>query len=617
MPSGRVSEPNKVWLNGQTYSIIGDVKTALISKQPPKVSIGPYTKDDNPIISTITWSRINGIGIETIEESSDYSKAYYSTVPLKNRLISPPTGGFTFPALGGASNALFFAPGTSAIFYSVSSNHVHSHSTATAETSIRATAGIVTDTTTGYFATAAGSTVLKPHMIVASAGGVDHAHDLPYTNWAANSTVMQYVAGYNGSLWGLNTSGALAFTPTPATTWTFVSQLPVPAVHMRGLVVAPSRTGEDESLYAVTQRGIFEYDRENELFRDVGFRTAWGPRGGDASYVWQGNIYISDGLRAMEFSPINGSFRDVGITKRSGVDLAFRGSIVGFTDIGTKLIAAVSNAGFAARSALYAWDGQDWDLMVTRESISSSLMLEGKPAAIGNFVRDSSGVYELHAGGAGGLSARVPFEGTDPATDSTAAASATTAFIVLPWLKKDTDQTWLAMQAIVDVFIPGSTQSVEISYGRDFTSTFTTLGRTSVSGEFIYDMTTAASTADKQGIPFNSLRLRAALMSGGGTTPLQLRRLTLAFKKQFKPIYAYSFMIDATQQDNGLSPRETREKLEALGNSSLLFEFTYLDALDTSNVAENKWVSLQEIQGAQETGSHESGKFIVTVAEAV
>lgn len=630
MPSGRVIQENEVWLNGRFYRIDGGVKRDLISRQPPKISIGPFTKDDNPVVSTITWTKIIGTGSAVIETDEDYSKAYYTFMPTLDGVI--PTnvnpGSGVVVATADGFDGRFFAPGTTSTLYIITgvSVEVTTGTSLAAATLVSATthtlAGTPTDSTWGFISTVANSTVLKQYLVAGGASGIDYSQGPPYNTWTSHTQPVRYITFFQDRLWAINSSNEIMFTPSPGTTWTAEAKIPASSGSVTGLLVAPSEDAP-EALYVVSDQGLYLYDPENTRFAYLNIAAEPARFSGRGAVTWQGSIFYPAGMGLYQYTPQTGTVVSMGLNRREGLPEFLSGVITGMAVSGKYLYAQVgSQSIFSIYEGIYRWDGRGWDQIIRSTALTTTNKLTTRPYA---WFDQIGGVNRLAMQPPGGIAAQailpeIQSAGVDwdTAYKTSKAGGVSTQEIVLPWIKRDSDQRWLAVAVQMDVTNVQSSQYIEIAYGLDYSTTFTSIGGTSASGTVEHLLTTAASTNDQQGIVFDAIRLKVTGRSSRTSvdgSPL-LKRLTFTYKKSFKPIYSFTFIADATEAYKGYTPMQIREGLEAVSTTPTLVEFTFKDELSATNVSEQHWVALQEMQSAEQTGKDNS-KFIVTLSEAL
>ena len=642
MPSGRVIQENEVWLNGRFYRIDGGVKRELISHQPPKISIGPFTKDDNPVVSTITWTNFpGGIGTEVIRTQDDYQRAFYANIPVTQEPIGfMPAFSSQIASGVNSGTAVWYAPGTSSCFYTITTNSSpaafieRSTGAGGITLSTRTLAASPTDSTWGLLSTSAtAASPLKQFLIVAQgASGIDFGHDLPYANFSSNSTGVTYITIYKDRLWGVNSSNELMFTPTPATTWTIEAQVPVSTNDVTGLLVAPSEDAP-EALYAVTKDGLYLYDEANQRFSHIKIGVTADRNAGKAFISHQGAIFYAAGLLVYRYTPSAGAVESVGLIRsdRSLYHDAY-GRIQSFTEAGPYLFAQLTNDGASAtEEGIYRFSNNVWEMVQNSSALSSTNVIYNTHMQAIRDVPNNRIIVLYDRGGNSGVRSalEVPTdENWEQRLTSTGKSGGTVgltvpAQVITPWIKRDSDQQWLALSLEVDVQMgsvasPVSSMGFEPYYGLNYSTVFTSFGRTTAGGTYIHNMTTAASTADTQGIAFDAIRFRFTALSCHTSRDgsVIMRRATFNFKKQFRPIYSFTFIVDATEEYKGYTPMQIREGLEAVSTTPTLVEFTFKDELSATNVSEQHWVALQEMQSAEQTGKDNS-KFIVTLSEAL
>jgi hypothetical protein len=343
----RVFQPNEISLNGVRYPITRPVQAQLASIYPPKVTLGDTSKDSQTRTSVIAWSDWRGgIGIDRME-SSDTSRAWWSTCQLrfKDHLIlgNLPTKTDTIDhelSLSGAGTGIAtineFDDKLYVVWNGASDEsplmYVYNHS------------GVGSDGVIGYWWDGRGediaigvhgddefnvpdqvtdslnftSDVGTNYLVLAhydtTNSGYSYATvpsymlDVPNNvyvnaNWVNDTKDTKYLTEWDDRLWGISHAGQLWYSLTLGTEIDD-AQLPLPAGYVTGLFVARDSAGEP-IIYASSKKGLWAHDANNARFVKTEVELPFHPHAGKGARRWRDSVYFTSGLGLYKYQ--NGS----------------------------------------------------------------------------------------------------------------------------------------------------------------------------------------------------------------------------------------------------------------------------------------------------------------------
>lgn len=274
MPSGRVVEPNEVYLDGRYYRLLGPVRRSLVSQLPPKVTLGEWNEASNTIASSITWSDLTGgMGQEIMQVGDPPNKVFYADANLSAPRQATLNFILNVDTLSSAASGVDIrdaAPFTSAIILAGSSSIAGATEATTPlvlsfGSGIQRTRQLADNPRQVAIGNLAGQTM----CVVPTTSNLDFStNPMSSGTWNRNTTDISYVSFWRDLLWGVNSSArTLHFTADLTGAWTQVAGFSS-TITPYGLLVGPAADGS-EVLYLISDRGLYLYDSENERFLET------------------------------------------------------------------------------------------------------------------------------------------------------------------------------------------------------------------------------------------------------------------------------------------------------------------------------------------------------------
>jgi hypothetical protein len=359
----RVFQSNEISLNGVRYPITRPVQAQLASIYPPKVTLGDTSKDSQTRTSVIAWSDWRGgIGIDRME-SSDTSRAWWSTCQLrfKDHLIlgNLPTKTDTIAhglALSGAGTGIAtineFDDKIYVVWNGTSGEsppckmYVYNHGAsywwdgAVEDQAIGVRSGdsfAVPDQVTDSlnFTSDVGTNYLVLAHYDTGGSGYSYATVPSYisssttaTNWAHTTKATKYLTEWDNRLWGISHAGQLWYSLTLGTEIDD-AQLPLPAGYVTGLFVARDSAGEP-IIYASSKKGLWAHDANNARFVKTEVELPFHPHAGKGARRWRDSVYFTSGLGLYKYQNGNNAavLSVVGPDRDDGLPEDKRGTIM-------------------------------------------------------------------------------------------------------------------------------------------------------------------------------------------------------------------------------------------------------------------------------------------------
>jgi hypothetical protein len=616
MAPERVIERNEIFLNGIRYPLTKRVQSQLNSVYPQKLVIGDYTKDSGTGLSVLAMSDWRGgLGLKQMKTAEDVDRTWWSTCQLRyqGHLVLPGLatttaasgvgGAFTVGAIGELSDEIYAAFGTDVRKYNNTTD-----SWGSSLTTLPATA---TDAITVRM----GGTV---YLAFATTGGYTYTSD--GISWTDDTKDAKYLSFWEDKLFGIDNAGLL-WKASSIGTESNDAQLPLPNGYATDLFVARDAAG-NPILYAATKVGLFAHDSANTRFVETEMKFPFHDNGGQGSVKWRDSVYMPAGLgiykyingtNAAEIS-IMGPDRDDGLpSDKRGVIKQLIGThndLLAITDATTapgsldnygsgQSAVIEADAGF---SHILGWNELGWELKWLGGSATKAIDYA--------HVSNSYSKYRLWWAHAERIYYMgLPSDIINP-SEVTDFAYASSADHETSWFtagQSEIDK--LAVRLKVELQDATSTETATISYGIDYSDTYTQLGVISSDGMTTYDFPDSTTPI---GTAFRAIRFRVVLARGSTTTKTpDVVSITLEYRKKLPAKWGHAFEVEIRSY-KGKTANQLRANLVTVVERNLLAEFTFRD---DDGDTRNFYVDVASATGLEETGHNEKGVSQVTVVE--
>lgn len=625
MPATVVS-PNEVILNAVRHPIKGQVKSALANIYPPKQVVGDTRYDSQPRASVLVmndWR--DGIGLNKMRSPDQVNRCWWSTCALSyhGHLVPPPlatltaasgvSGSFTIGAIGELANETYVAFGTDVRKYN---NTTDSWGSSLATLPAGATDAITFR--------------MGGVVYLAFATTVGYTYTSDGAAWTDDTKDTQFLSYWDDRLWGIDSTGQLWFSSAIGVE-TNDAQLPLPNNSVTNLEVGRLADGE-LALYAATTFGPYSHDAANAMFHEVELGIPQHPDTGKGFARWRDALYLSSGNGIFRYGAGEGPGAAVSIMgpdRDDGLPSDKRGVIRQLLSTPNELLAIFdattapgSYNNFNAQNApnaadvitvdtgfshILGWNGQGWQVKWLGGSTAQAITYA--------HVSNTYSTYRLWWGHNQRIYyMAIPRDIVNPNELTTfpyaASADHETAWYNAGQIEVDK----LALELRVEVAGASATETATISFGTNYSTSYTQLGVISTNGVTSYlfpDSTTPTGTS------FRGIRFKVALARGSTTTLVpDVLSMALIYRKKLPAKYAHEFEVDLTVQDyGGRSPAQRRAALITAVESLTLVELTFRD--DTSSgYPRNYYVDVVQATGLESTGHDERGASTVTCVEA-
>jgi hypothetical protein len=626
----KVVSQGEISLNAVKHRIIGPVSSALSSIYPQKQVNGDFTRDSQQYASVMSLSDARGgIGLARQRGTGDvFNRCWWSTCNISGHehLVLPPlatltaatgvAGVFTVGAIGELSSEIYAAFGTSVRKYN--------NTTDSWGSSLATLPAVATHALTFRMA----GTV---YLAFATTGGYTYTSD--GITWNDDTKDAQFLASWDDRLWGIDSTGQLWFS-TAIGVETNDAQLPLPNSSVTNLFVGPLPNG-DLVLHAATTYGLFSHDVDNSKFIKTRLVGAQHPDNGKGSISWRDSIFFSsgNGTHRYAFSGGDSTISVMGPDRDDGLPSDKRGVIRQLLDSTNDLLAifdATSAPGslnmFDSSTALNAadvipsdtgfshilgWSGgappegqRGWEVKWLGGSSAQAISY-----AYVSYAYSTYRLWWAHNQRVYYMS--LPRDIVNPSEITTYAYAASADHETF-WFNADqVEVDKLALELRVETSGCSSTETVVVSYGLNYASSYTNLGTITSNGVTTYYFPSGTDAAGANtGTEFRAMRFKISLARGSTTTLTpDVISVTLSYRKKLPAKYVHQFEIDLNGSYDGRSPAERRAALKTAIEVNTKVEFTFRED------GVPLYVDVVQASGLEETGLSERGTSKVVCVE--
>ena len=620
--TNRVIGAMEVSLNGVWYPVASPPRPFLASVFPQKITIGDRTKDDEPFASTVIWSDFRGgIGVNRfrLSEPGDINRCWWSTCGLRwPGLIVPSTqatnqtsnvraflSGLALLPDDSGNNYLYFVDRAAAGTYDV---YRSDQNEADVDTGVNLTAE---PTDVIAFRTTGGPNPGTRYLVYAEASQIDYTSDVTNgTTWASDTTDIDYLAFWDGKLWGIDaTTGQAYWTFDPASGWNQVERLALGQPDLiSDLFTGPDGTGE-EQLYCATEVGLFIRDSTAGQWRKTSLQIPQIRYAGRNTVVWRDAIYFKAGMAIYEYHPGRATIRSIGPDQDHGLPAAYvnHEAYAMYATHNELLVSTVAISGTQAPIIL-GWDGRGWQYIATVATTSGSRRISDMIACTRN------GTYYLYyavdaKNGANDITnvRRMQLYSNLTNPDQISTYTYTDGMTLeTPWFDGGwSDADKLALRVKVGVEDADANDTLKVEYRLNFDDATTyTLGTITSSGRTTYNLEQTLASGNANGLVFQSIKFVLTWANGASTTTAKLNYLSLAYIKMLDDRWGWEVDVDANRGHRDQTAMQLMAALRTAIENNNLIEFTFRD--DSSN-SRNYWVKVLEASMVERTGHDERG----------
>ena len=460
--TNKITEPGvgEVFLGGTYFPLVkegnraGSVQDLDITAAPQRRLQGDITRATNPNLSSIAFSDFRGgIGLDVME-GFETNRCWTSTCNIRylRSLVLPPLVTETAAVLGSA-NAVNTMNELGSEVYAMLSSVVRKYDNSGDSW------GATLDTATGVnsFNITLGGTEYLLFTHVSGAGYTYTSDGSSFTDATQDVTAF---AEWDNRLWGLDVNtGDIWYAFTPGTE-TIAGRLPLQGSVLVAFYVYRSARSGGTAIYALTQKGLYEYDAANEDFiltSLFGYSSTNVGSELDRVATFRDTIYVGMGQSVYQHR-VEGSIQSIGLVG-PGADDGFDTTVTGQI---TSLVASLNEVFITLSGFVFAWDNNGWYQIAG-----------GLTGTVDLFVSSAYGEYRLYGDDRSSSEPRVwyidlPTAIINPKKDTTVTYAAS-GELKTPWFHADqVDVDKLARRLKVETEDCNSNETVTISYATDY-----------------------------------------------------------------------------------------------------------------------------------------------------
>ena len=621
MSPATVVATSEISLNGVFYRTKGPVQSSLSSIYPQKTVQGDFTKDSQQRASVLALSDWRGgIGVNKMRAPEQINRAWWSTCQLRYRghLVLPglavataAVGSSAVGAIGELGNAIYAAFGTDVRKYN--------NTTDSWGSSLATLQAAATDSLTFRM----NGVVYLAFATAGTPGGYTYTSD--GITWTDDTKDTQFLAWWDDRLWGIDATGQLWFS-TAIGVETNEAQLPLPSDSVTSLFVGRA-PNDSLILYAGATYGLWAHDIDNARFGETELTVPQHPDNGKGADRWRDSTfypvgngiwrYVNGGNQAL--ITIMGPDRDDGLpSDKRGIIRQLLGttnellaifdatSAPGTMDMfdGDGVLSAAQviepDTGF---SSILGWNEGAWECKWLGGNVGQAISWA--------YVSNAYSTYRLWwATNQRVYYMALPRDIVNP-NEITTFVYALSADHETPWFNADQEEVdKLMLELRVECAGMSATETAVVSYGTNYSSTYTQLGTITASGVTSYLFPNSTSPS---GTGFRAIRFKVSLARGTTTTLTpDVLSLTMSYRKKLPAKYSHTVELDLMQEYKGNTPKQLRAALVTALASATKVELTFRDDTGTTR---NYWVDVVQGTGLQSTGHDERGATTLTMVE--
>lgn len=620
----RVITENEIIVDETRFPVTRRVQSELSSIYPPKFVLGDTTKDSDPsrsVLSMGDWR--GGLGLNKIKGAADVDRTWWSTCQLRyqGHLVLPAlatktaasgvSGSF---AIGGIGE-LYSGSGSTAEIYAAFGTAVRKYNNSSDSwgSSVHTLPANATDVITVRMG---GAT----YLIFATTGGYSYSSN--GSTWTDDGTDVKYLAFWDNRLWGIDNAGQLWYALTIGTEVND-AQLPLPDGYVRDLYVARDAAGEP-ILYVSTKIGMWAHDIANARLIETELTMPFHDNAGQGTVKWRDSVYMAAGQAVYRYRvggaeaaiTIVGPDLDDGLPsdKRGVITqlLSTHNDLLAFTDATTapgtldnyasgQSPVISPDVGF---SLILGWNGRAWEVKWLGGTSTKAI-----DYAHVSFAYSKYRLWWAHDERIYYMALQVDIANPSEVSDFPYALSGTHE---TPWFTAGQEEVnKLVLALVVEVKGSSANETVSISYGLNYATSWTALG--TITSDTPVTTYRFPNSTTPTGTVFQAVRFKVDEARGPTTTLTpDLLSLTMEYRKKLSPKWGHTVEVDIKKGYKGKTAKELRAALLTAIEAEELVEFTFRD---DDGDTRNFYVDLTGGTGLEETGLNERGTSILTLVE--
>lgn len=579
-----------VKIDGQIYPLVKDSRPNEVATDrfPGKITIGDYTVDSNDLLSSWNITDLSGgHGVVDLREGVTDNRYQIGTIYTRHPSKWSKPFRITRSVLNGGAGDVtplgdMYHTGAFHFFFDLNGSLWEN------TTNLGSLGGALPTNRSVVFQGLAA----LPYLYVPQ--GTGYATYEPVGATRTSNATEDHIAFllWNQQLIGIDDDGQLYHAETAAPTTVFTaygagSKLDA-SMRPKNLLNYWNRSNE-RSIYVVSDSGLWAFDPATPALYEIPDINGVHPKFGEASCVWNGNLYIAAGMDIIEF---NGSVgRNIGLSRDDGLpDLGLNPYVADLVAAQNSMYAMVRSTAVSGSyvTSIHEYSSFGWLMVESREVANTG---------VGIAMSRAGGTYRLiWGGGDGNFSAQsLPMDYTNPsvvaassfgyATGTGVSAFASTYYMYSGYFDANMpNYVKLASSLRLDIEHPAATDEdvddvVIVDYRVDNDTAWTRIATRTFTGATTGEFGTIDAQGVYPGIPFSRIQLRVGIgeLTDNTATSPRIKSVSLAFLKMQNPSWSWTIQLDLEKTHGDRSPDEMYTDLVALKDDDRFYAIQMLD----------------------------------------
>lgn len=608
---------------------------------PGKVTIGDYTEDSHPLLSTWVISDLSGgHGVEDMNEGSDINRYRIGTLYTRypKQFSNPPKVtdiAASMPGYSAISEDLIWflgdmkGSGTWTSFFLIDDTVYRGNppssltSVATIAESPVGNAVVYQGSGTEYLVVPHGASGTTRGYSLITSSAVTHVF-----SDAAHPNAVAFLV-WDNKLIALDAAGQLWFTTDLGSAWTSygpTAKLPTSA-EPRALVPYFDRQGLP-SVFIVTDTDVWQADLAGPSIFTVDVYFPPHPYHGLAACRWSGDLYFSVGAGVHRYT--GGSLSAMGLDRDSGLPLEYSGYIVGGGLIsgynaiyafvqGTNSSTPTDVDGVSiieSYNSLHEWTGTGWHMIWQEVREQSDEFTDRQIVPFSMGISRGGGnyrlywcTYDLDTADQRFYYIDLPVSYSNPRQIARTSGGAMAGSFYLETPVFDAGMRgYKKIANAIDVSLSNTpaTGTLTVKYRADGATDWTDLGATVQGQSGTYTLPFGVGADVDAGLVFERIQFRFE-MDGATTDSFILNSAVLSFIKTMPGSLAWTADVKLDTEYKGKSPAQLREHIRGI-----LDNRAFVPMIKNGTTYR---VYLSQIKGASESGFDERGNLMVSILQ--
>jgi hypothetical protein len=623
----QVLESNTILLDGadastpKYYRLRGPVQVVQATQFPGKITIGDFGKNENPIISTVSWSDLRGgMGLYRMKDESQIDR-FWTSQNIDTLHANAITLGALVTSISAGVDFFVTAINVLSDLLTVAfSNRIYTHD------------GTSWSALVDTLPNAPRDSILFNARIFYAEEGSGYSYQAAGGAVATDVALPLFLAFavWDNKLYGLDTAGVLYSSTTGnAASWTTLAGLDLTGTNVVNydrlfLRVYDDANGEP-TIWAITPTGPFLYDATNDKWFRSRFQAPRYQQGEPYPFfgsTYRESLFLQTAERKI-FKLTMGSgtllVEDVTLGAPDGVPSEYTSAVRGSESNNDFLFAL---AGYSYANAirqpigLFVYNGRGWHnifrhSLYTTTTTTDTGLIKATTVRSGTAIRNRLYFHVTDDTSGNTLRWLNLYDLPENPLTSTTRTYAASGQLELPFFDGGYEaQQKTAIQVRIKVTGATANETVQVAYRIDgSTGSYTNLG----SAITATTEQTLKFGTNNVGLGFKSIQLKLTLARGSTTTLApKIEYIALDFMRLPDVLKGFSLTIDCTNDaPDGRSPRTQIDDLWTTIALNTLCTFAYRD--DAGNT-QSYLVKAMRPQGTEETGEDYRGQYQIYLA---